>query len=186
MRSHTKQMIKDALLRRLNEQPLSKITVRQLCEDCGINHNTFYYYYPDIYAIIQEWFEGSLQKAKEEYDESSSWEKSFIAALQPVLANKKAIDHIYHSVSRESLENYLYRMSGGIMERFVNSITPEVSAKESDRKLIARLFQCALTEILLHWVADGMSEDPEALINRTGFLTDGMIEEALRRSAADN
>lgn len=185
MKNQTKQMIGEALLKRLNQQPLNRITVRQICEDCQINHNTFYYYYADIYSVIQEYFEANLKKVKEEYDETASWEKSFLVALKPCLENKSAVDHIYHSVSKEALENYMYRTGGDIMERFVASITPEVPAKESDRKLIAHMYQCAMTEILMHWIGEGMQEDPAYIITRIGFLTDGTIEEALRRSAAD-
>lgn len=186
MKNLTQKMIQEALVKRLSEEPLSKITVRQLCQDCGINHNTFYYYYPDIYAVIEELFETSLQSVIQEYDETSSWEKSFLTALEPCLENREAIEHIYHSISREVLENYLYKTSGNIMERFVNSILPEVQAKESDRKLIAHLYQCALTAALMQWIADGMKDDAVEMINRTGYLSDGTIEEALRRSAADN
>ena len=73
MRNQTKMMIRKALMNRLNKEPLSRITVRALCEDCGINHNTFYYYYADIYAIIQEYFQENLEDVIAAYDETASW-----------------------------------------------------------------------------------------------------------------
>ena len=48
MPNFTKQAIKDSFLRLLNQQPLSKISVRSIVEDCGINRNSFYYHYQDI------------------------------------------------------------------------------------------------------------------------------------------
>ncbi|MCH4021620.1 MAG: TetR family transcriptional regulator C-terminal domain-containing protein [Erysipelotrichaceae bacterium] len=183
MRNQTKTMIRKALMDRLNKEPLSKITVRALCEDCGINHNTFYYYYADIYAIIQEYFQENMEHVKAAYDETASWEKSFLVAAQPALDNKVALDHIYHSIRKEDLENYIYSVSGDIMIRFVNSIYPQLDARQEDRLLIAHFFRCALTSIVLHWIDGGMKEKPEYIINRIGFLMDGSIEEALRRSA---
>ena len=38
----------------LNEQPLSKISVRDIVEDCGINRNSFYYHFQDIPSLIEE------------------------------------------------------------------------------------------------------------------------------------
>ncbi len=70
MRNLTKAVIRDALLKRLNEEPLSKITVRTICQDCGINHNTFYYYYSNIYAVIREYFDEYLADIEETYYEA--------------------------------------------------------------------------------------------------------------------
>ena len=48
MANFTKKAIRDSLVKLLNEKPLSKITVRDIVDDCGVNRNTFYYYYPDL------------------------------------------------------------------------------------------------------------------------------------------
>ena len=185
MRNLTKQMIEEALLKRLEKEPLSSITVVSLCEDCGINHNTFYYYYTDIFAVLQEYFEESLEKVQAEYETTMSWESAFRIAVRPAAEHKNAINHVYHSVQKDQLENYLFRVSMSVMDRFVDSIEPDVDAKPEDRRLIAKFFACALTEIVLHWIADGMSiEEADGMIARLGQLLNGSIEEALRRSAA--
>ena len=41
MPNFTKQAIKAAFLKLLNEQPLNKISVRSIVEECGINRNSF-------------------------------------------------------------------------------------------------------------------------------------------------
>ena len=48
MPNFTKQAIKDSFLKLLNQQPLSKISVRSIVEDCGINRKSFYYHDQDI------------------------------------------------------------------------------------------------------------------------------------------
>ena len=54
MAAATKQIIRDSFIRLLNEKPFSKITVRDIVDDCGINRNSFYYHYQDIYSVL-EW-----------------------------------------------------------------------------------------------------------------------------------
>ena len=54
MPSFTKQAIMDAFLRLLARRPFRKITVRDIVEECGVNRTTFYYYYQDIYAIVED------------------------------------------------------------------------------------------------------------------------------------
>ena len=54
MANFTKQAIKTSFIKLLNEQPLNKISVRSIVEDCGINRNSFYYHYRDIPDLIEE------------------------------------------------------------------------------------------------------------------------------------
>ena len=44
MPTFTKKAIEIALFKLLNEKPLSKITVKDIVEECGINRNSFYYH----------------------------------------------------------------------------------------------------------------------------------------------
>lgn len=186
MKNLTKLAIRKKLLEKLDEQPLSKISVRMICDELGINHNTFYYYYSDIYAVLQEYFDENLESVEAVYSRTDSWEQSFLQAVRPVMKSRKAVYHIYYSIRKEDLEQYLYSASGNIMQAFVDSILPELPAKEEDRKLIAHFYRCALTNIVLHWIADGMKQEPKDMITRIGYLFNGSIEEALRRSAASS
>ena len=55
MPSFTKKAIMDSFLHLVEKKPLDKITVRDIVDDCGINRNTFYYYFQDIYAVLEEY-----------------------------------------------------------------------------------------------------------------------------------
>ena len=48
MSQFTKKAIVETFLELLKEHSLDKITVKDIVEKCGINRNTFYYYYQDI------------------------------------------------------------------------------------------------------------------------------------------
>ena len=50
----TKRALEQSLKNLLREKPLSKITVTDITEDCGVNRMTFYYHFRDIYDLI-EW-----------------------------------------------------------------------------------------------------------------------------------
>ena len=53
MPSFTKKAIVESFLRLAGKKPLDKITVRDIVDDCGINRNTFYYHFQDIYAVLE-------------------------------------------------------------------------------------------------------------------------------------
>lgn len=183
---YTKKIIKEEFIKILNERPLNKITVKDIASACDINRNTFYYYYTDIYAILSEIFQTELQIVIDEYNDTLSWEESFIVAAKFSLQNKTAIYHVYNSMQKEELEDYLFNVSGNIMSRYVEKVSDGISASSGDKKLIASFYQCALTEMVLRWIASGMKEDPDTIIRRIGRLFDGHIALSLKRSAGLN
>lgn len=54
MSSFTKKAIMEAFLRLVGKKTLDKITVRDIVDECGINRNTFYYHFQDMYAVLEE------------------------------------------------------------------------------------------------------------------------------------
>ena len=48
----TKRALEQSLKNLLNVKPLSKITISDIANDCGINRMTFYYHFRDIYDLI--------------------------------------------------------------------------------------------------------------------------------------
>ena len=183
---YTKKIIQEEFIKILNERPLNKITVKDIASACDINRNTFYYYYTDIYAILSEIFQTELQIVIDEYNDTLSWEESCIVATKFSLQNKTAIYHVYNSMQKEELEDYLFNVSGNIMSRYVEKVSDGISASSGDKKLIASFYQCALTEMVLRWIASGMKEDPDTIIRRIGRLFDGHIALSLKRSAGLN
>ncbi|AFS77575.1 TetR family transcriptional regulator [Gottschalkia acidurici 9a] len=176
-------MIREVFIKMLNERPLNKITVKDISTLCEINRNTFYYYYTDIYALLSEIFQTELQTVIDEYNDTFSWEESFVLAAKFALENKTAVYHVYNSMQREELVDYIYNVSGNVMIRYVEKVSNCISASSEDKKLIASFYQCALTEMVLRWIASGMKEDPNTIIRRIGQLFDGNIELSLKRSA---
>lgn len=49
---YTKTVIRQALFDLLEEKPINKITVTDICKLADINRSTFYSYYDDVYALL--------------------------------------------------------------------------------------------------------------------------------------
>lgn len=184
--SLTKKLIRKVFIDMLNEKPLKEITVKEIVEKCEINRNTFYYHYADIYDLLSEIFQIELNIAIEGYNNSLSWEEGFLIATKFALENKKAVYHIYYSMQREELENFIYDIAGNVMKEYVEKESVGINSKESDKQLIAHFYQCALTQMVIHWISTKMKEEPEEIINRIGELFNGHIKESLKRSEKDN
>ena len=62
----TKRALEQSLKNLLLKKPLTKITINDIAEDCGINRMTFYYHFKDIYDLV-EW--SCLEDATRALDE---------------------------------------------------------------------------------------------------------------------
>lgn len=51
---YTKTVIRQALFELLQEKPIAKITVTDICKLADINRSTFYSYYEDVYALLTQ------------------------------------------------------------------------------------------------------------------------------------
>ena len=53
MSGFTKEIIAKTFTEILDEKPMSKVTVRDIVERCGVNRNTFYYHFRDIPDVVE-------------------------------------------------------------------------------------------------------------------------------------
>lgn len=178
----TKKAIAESFIKLVNKMPFDKITVKDIVEDCGVNRNTFYYHYQDIYALLREIFETETKKVMDMTFESDSWQEAFLQAAKFALENRKGIYHIYNSIKRKEIEDYLYKISEKIMLDFVRREAEGMNVNEEDIQLIAYFYECALVGLVQRWLDGGMKDDPEYLIRRMGSLVEGNIKIMLERS----
>ena len=115
MSGFTKEIIAKTFTELLDEKPMSKITVKDIVERCGVNRNTFYYHFKDIYDLV-EWscLEDATQalQGKKTYE---TWQEGLQQIFEAVLENKPFIMNVYHSVSREQIETYLFHLTHDLL-----------------------------------------------------------------------
>lgn len=181
-KNYTKNLIKQEFIKLLNKKSLHNITVTEIAKQCKIERKTFYYHYENLPQLVKEIFDEELEDVIKEFNETLSWEESFISAEKFILDNKKVVKHMYESDYKIELEKYIFSISGEIMRKYVRRVAKDTKAQEIDIKLIAYFYQCALSSSLVEWVATDMKTDPKLVTRRLGKLMDGNILESLKRS----
>lgn len=181
-KNYTKNLIKQEFIKLLNKKSLHNITVTEIAKQCKIERKTFYYHYENLPQLVKEIFDEELEDVIKEFNETLSWEESFISVAKFILENKKAVKHMYESDYKVELEKYIFSISGEIMRKYVRRVAKDTKAQEIDIKLIAYFYQCALSSSLVEWVATDMKTDPKLVTRRLGELMDGNILEPLKRS----
>lgn len=106
MPSFTKKAIVESFLRIIGKKPLDKITVRDVVDDCGINRNTFYYYFQDIYAVLEELSHIVAESLPREQSLSVTFEAFFRGMAQYAASHPRIIEGLMMSLGLDGLERY--------------------------------------------------------------------------------
>ena len=181
MPNFTKKAIKETFLALLDERPLSKITVKDIVEACGINRNSFYYHFQDLPALLEEIIAERVQDLIDRHPTVDSLEDCFDAALGFVLENRRAVLHIYNSMSRDVFERYLMNVCHYVVRTYVESDFAGRPVEEKDKEMIIRYHKCECFGNLIDWLNSGMKDDISAYFHRIYQLKRGWEGEILRR-----
>ena len=170
MAVRTKQAIRQAFIELLNERPLDKISVKDIAERSTVNRNTFYYYYADIYALVEEIFQTETQLFMEKLHSYASWEEAFREATAFVSENKRAVHHLFNSGNRNILEHYYHKVTYAAMLSYVRGQAEDLSAAEEDIQALAQFYAAALSGMTADWLRGGMKSNVNDHIDRLGRL----------------
>ncbi len=182
----TKKAIVEATLRLAQSRPISKITVRDIVEECGITRNTFYYHFHDIYEVLEDVIDSKFDALE------GSWGTDYDSSTKELLdfcaEHKKILFNLYRAIGHEALAGYLRRRIHAILMERLHAENAPYGASEADLALICSFYEEALTGLLLRWLKE---EDFSVFdgTGRLGVLFDGTIRvciENLARKTSGN
>ena len=181
----TKRALEASLKKLLLEKPLHKITVSDITEDCGINRMTFYYHFKDIYDLVEWSCQEDASRALAGKKTYETWQQGLLQIFQAVLDNKPFILNVYRSVSREQVENYLYRITYDLLEGVVEEKAQGMSVRQEDKELIATLYKYLFVGLMLDWIKGDMKGDPQVMVQKLELVIHGSVAAALNRMRTD-
>lgn len=186
MAQTTKRALAASLKKLLAKTPLDKITVTDIAEDCGLNRQTFYYHFQDIYDLVEWIYTSEASEALDGKKTYDTWQEGFLHLFEYIRENRNFVVNTYHSVSREFLERYLYQEAYGLLYGVVEEKAAGKNVRETDKAFIADFYKYGFVGLVLDWIGSGMKEKPDSMIERLGLLIHGNIAEALERFRTDS
>lgn len=180
MTNVTKAALEASLKKLLLKKPLDKITINDLTTDCGISRMAFYYHFKDIYDLV-EWscLEDATQalQGKKTYE---TWQEGLQQIFEAVLENKPFIMNVYHSVSREQIETYLFHLTHDLLYGVVQEKAKGTGISEADQSFIADFYKYSFTGVMLDWIKDGMKVDYHMIAEKMHCTMEGNVVNSIR------
>lgn len=176
----TKIALATSLKKMLSKKPLSKVTIKDITDDCGVKRQTFYYHFTDIYDLI-EWIytNEAINPVIKENDTYEKWQEGFLSIFNYVLENKSFIKNTYNSISREYVNNFLYKHTYKLLKNVLDEEAQGIKIRDEDKEFITRFYQYSFVGVIQNWVEKGMKEEPKRIIERLNKILEGSFKKAL-------
>ena len=156
MRQKTETMLCVAFMELLKKCPFSKITIQKLAGQCGVNRQTFYYHFDNIYDLMSKAFEYELVHESRIYEEVT-WEyviiRNILATAELPYLKRAMYPLIAKSISCGSF----------VQEN-------EQSAIKQQEEFCINFLTIGITQYVLEWVESDFRESIEDIVDHMSWL----------------
>lgn len=150
--------MKTVLLHLLQTKDFEKITVREICEEAGVNRSTFYAHYQDIYEMMEQMEDRLNDELIERYRDVRLNPDAPLSedALLPLLSHIRDHQYFYRVVMPYRRDNPT-RMTANPVWRFLMDPVLEHAGivSEADQEYYRIYFQSGSMMVIKHWIETG-------------------------------
>ncbi|WP_371368261.1 hypothetical protein SRRS_19060 [Sporomusa rhizae] len=177
MKHSAKTAIINSFKELLNKRPLDKITIKEICEYCDVNRQTFYYHFTDIMDIFKFIVSEELSAEIAQNRTFETWKGGFLATMNYLKKNSRMILHIYHSSYRSEANTYFTNLSNKLLHNVVTECIErmEVKISDEDQIFIVNFYRRVFNGLIIDWVIAGMKEDPQIILSKLLVMISGSI-----------
>lgn len=164
-------------------QPLNKITIRDITDDCQLNRQTFYYHFQDVYGLLSWIYQEEAIAQLRKHNDYRTWQEDFLDVFHYIENTRAFSLCVFHSVGRDRLEHFLYTITYRYVQNVVNKMAEGLPVTEENKNFIANFYTIAFIGIVIQWMQNGMSDSPEDIISSLSVTVDGNVHSAIERYA---
>ena len=174
----TKQALSNALKQLLQKKQITKITINDIAEACGISRMTFYYHFKDIYDLADWTLQETLHTAIADNRTHDNWQQGFLNLLDVLKAHQPLILNVYRAIDREQVERYMRREVEALLLPVVEEQAAGLQISEKGKHMVAIFYTYAFMGIVLEWIQRNMQASPQEVADTTA----AMIHSGFRNS----
>lgn len=185
MASTTKESLGAALKQMLTVKPIDKITVKDLVEICGVNRQTFYYHFDDVYDLLEWVFEEDANRVLPSEVVYEHWRDDVMMFFKYLADNSVFALNIYNSNSRIYMLRYFKRCLQGCIRSFAIIVSEGKNIDRTDFEFVVEFYANGIVGLISQWLDLGMQLPKEITQDRFLKLLDNSVENMLARFQID-
>ena len=181
MATATKYALAAALKKMMGVKPIDKITVKDLVEICGVNRQTFYYHFDDVYDLLEWIFEEDANKVLPHKVVYENWQDDVIRFMNHLKDNSTYVLNVYNSNRRLHMLQYIKNKAKLYVREYADITSVGMNVDRQDYEFVIEFCADGIVALTSRWLDKGM-ELPEGMDeDRFLKLLNNCIENLLMR-----
>lgn len=171
----TKFMIARGLKQLLEATSFTDVTVRDIAQHCQISRNTFYYHFRDKYDVIRWIFYTEITPLIGDPVSIEHWGLGMRALCHYIQENRVFYTNVVQFEGQNSLSDCLMEFYENLVQHIILHAGGEKVLQPQQIKTISCFYAHGMSGVLLDWIKNGMTKDPDATITMLEDLLSGDI-----------
>jgi len=175
---YTRMVIKESFIDLLEKKDISRITIKEICENADINRATFYAHYSDQYDLLRKIEDEFLDNIRDYLDELDQK----IYKENPVLLVEKIFEYIKENaklckllLSERGGLNFQKRVMVLVYDTIINELSGITRITKEDADYVYSFTITGCVGIVQKWLDDGMKKSARFIADMVIKLTLGLI-----------
>lgn len=164
--NRTKNDLDRALRQLLEDRPLDQIRVRELTALCGIRRQSFYYHFPDVYALFDWSLRQEAAGLAARQERCLTWRQAVTDLLGHIGRHRRYYQALLKSRGRPGLRTLLQDAYGGLVPRALEYYRrrgggdPDPERDQTD----SLCWETLLLSLAEAWAWEEAAQPPEKLL----------------------
>lgn len=181
--STTREQLGVALKESLRTTALDKVTVSHLSAVVGINRQTFYYHFADVYDLAVWVFEVEVANHIMAHATYDQWADGYRTLLNYMRDNFDQTRAVLDSLGHRQRDAFFLGQFREMMRAIVAELEGDLVLTPEDRKFVIDHFAVVVLGHFLRWLTLDGREDPDVLVPRLEKIMRGNVRASLERFA---
>lgn len=161
-----KKQFSEALKKRIACMPFDKITVTELSEDCGVNRQTFYYHFEDIFDLANWCFRNEAETILGFDEEPFDWKKSVRSLINYIDENNDMCVSLLNSIGHRTLKKTFSDSTERLIRKVIDTYAPpnKKTVPDEVREFNIMFYSMAVSGLLEKYILKELNISSEKLI----------------------
>lgn len=176
----TKKILSESFKKLIATKPLNNISIREITDGCGLNRQTFYYHFQDIYSLL-EWI---CQEETEVFSSKQkiTTEKEGIRELLNYFRENEAVcANAINVLGDERFRSIVYTVIYDHINLFVSEFSAKLQISDKYKSFVIQFYTVSFVAYLIDWIKRGLKPEPEELAPMLEIILQDNLENALKQ-----
>jgi len=185
----TKKALAISIKKLMETIPLSKISIREIANNCGVNRQTFYYHFKDKFDLVNWIYYTEAIENLADCKNYAHWTDGMYKTLVYFMDNKSFYINALNTPGQNAFDGYLFKKTYDLVMGVVNDISSSIDVSDTnkisdtDKNFISDFYTHALVGITVQWIKNSMMESPKTMVGKLNDVVEGSMLGALTRSS---